>query len=408
MQVAVFHPGTQHSRQTALALQELGKLEWLATSLFSRADRPRLPGRVGRFVDDALARQEFPALAPSLVRTHGAIEWSERIAARMGFPKLAQRLDAWGNARFGTWVAGQAARSDAPLALWGYDGVANTCFADPRTSALPRILDRTIADLRVWNRERETILSTHPDWLGGGLPVASQERIASDQEEYDRATAILCGSPFVAESIRGEAPIAGIADKLRVLPYTFDRALFGGAPEPQLSPLGAPVRFLFAGQVSARKGIQHVVEAFSRIPAGAATLTLAGPMMVPERLIAAHSDRIEWVGSIPRREMPALMRRHDVFVFPSYFEGSAIVLLEALASGLAIIQSKQAGYGASAESGIVLDRPSTDGVEEAIASLIADRDRLLAMRRAALAESSAFEFGRYRGRIAELLLDLGI
>jgi hypothetical protein len=34
MKVGVFHPGTQHSWQTALAFQEAGTLAWFATSIF--------------------------------------------------------------------------------------------------------------------------------------------------------------------------------------------------------------------------------------------------------------------------------------------------------------------------------------------------------------------------------------
>ena len=38
MKVAVFHPGTQHSWQTAFALQQLGRLQWYATSIFYKPD----------------------------------------------------------------------------------------------------------------------------------------------------------------------------------------------------------------------------------------------------------------------------------------------------------------------------------------------------------------------------------
>ena len=49
MKVAVFHPGTQHSWQTAYALQQLDRLEWYATSIFYKPDSmpyllERLPG----------------------------------------------------------------------------------------------------------------------------------------------------------------------------------------------------------------------------------------------------------------------------------------------------------------------------------------------------------------------------
>ena len=87
MQVAVFHPGTQHSWQTALALQQLGRLAWYATSIFHQPER--WPYRLERYLPEPLAgrlgaefrRFNHPGLNPALVRTGGMAEWAERIAA---------------------------------------------------------------------------------------------------------------------------------------------------------------------------------------------------------------------------------------------------------------------------------------------------------------------------------------
>jgi hypothetical protein len=45
LKVGVFHPGTQHSWQTALAFQETEQLEWYLTSVFFN-DK----SKVGRFI----------------------------------------------------------------------------------------------------------------------------------------------------------------------------------------------------------------------------------------------------------------------------------------------------------------------------------------------------------------------
>lgn len=412
MQVAVFHPGTQHSRQTALALQQLGRLAFLATSLFDHPEHPlrhasrRLPRSAAARIERELARYAFPALDPKLVRTHGIAEWLERLTRRTGLEGLAAHIDSFGNDRFGARIARAAAR-DGPHALWGYSSSSLRAFAHPASAGVPRILDRSIADWRCWNRELEAIRTGHPDWLMPRQRPVSAERIAHDDEEFALATRILCGSPFVAESIRKHSPVPALVGKLRVLPYCWDEALFGGAPEPELRPAGEPVRFLFVGQVSARKGIQHLLEAIVRLPRGAATLTLAGPLAVPERTLARYADRIDYRGPLHRSEIPALMQAHDALVFPSHFEGSAVTLLEAMASGLALIQTTQAGLGMSAESGFAVT-PDADAVEAAMRALHADRARLLAMRRAAHSEAAEFNFARYCAAIAALLDEMEI
>lgn len=404
MQVAVFHPGTQHSRQTALALQQMGRLAFLATSLFDSRLRRGLPGPLRR----AWEGHGHDALDPDKVRTHGVIEVAERLAARAGLGRLSYHLDRWGNRRFASWLAAEAARARPPVALWGYDGAALQAFSDPRLADRPRILDRTIADWRVWNEERALIAQTHGAWLAGSSPPADAAQIARDEAEYAAATRIVCGSPFAAESIAAHSTTSGVAAKLTILPYPFDAALFSDQAGTKPAPAGAPVRFLFLGEVSARKGIHHVLEAFARLPRGSAQLTVAGPRRVPARLLAPYTDKVDFICPVPRRAVSALMRRHEVLVLPSHFEGSAITLLEALASGLAIIQSRQAGLGASEASGIMLDRPETELVENAMAALAVDRDRLGAMRHAALAEAERYSFARYREGIAAVLAATGI
>ena len=80
MQIGVFHPGTQHSWQTALALQQLGRLEWYATSIFYQPDlwpyrlERLLPGRLGDRLHREFSRFSQPALDPRLVRTSGMAE----------------------------------------------------------------------------------------------------------------------------------------------------------------------------------------------------------------------------------------------------------------------------------------------------------------------------------------------
>ncbi|QZD93907.1 glycosyltransferase family 4 protein [Qipengyuania gelatinilytica] len=413
MQVAVFHPGTQHSRQTALALQQLGRLAFLATGLFDHpSSRMRslaraLPSALSAPLETELSRFAAKGLDPAKVRAMARYELPERIAARLGAGDLATRLDAALNATFGRKVAAMAGR-EGPFVLWGYDGSSATAFNDPRAAGCYKILDRTMADSRSWNEERERIAATHGDWLGKGSPAWSADKIAMDDAEFAAADRIVCGSPFVMDTIRAYSPVGGVADKLELLPYGFDAALFGSDVDPAFVPEAEPVRFLFAGQVAARKGVQHVLEAFGKLPKGSARLTLLGQLGLPEPILARYRDRVDILGAVPRAEVPAIMREHHALVFPSHNEGSAIVLPEAMASGLAIIQTAAAGLGASANSGFVLDRPNAGGVEEAMAKLIANRELLHSMRLAAIAEARQRNSDAYRDAIAALLEKLGL
>ena len=413
MKVGVVHPGTQHSRQTALALQQLGKLAFLATGLFDhprrkvRAMLPFLPSRLADKLDTEMRRFAFDSLDPKLVRAFPFYELPERIMTRSGAAVLGQAVDTRLNAAFGRKIAGMASREER-LALWAYDGAAWSLFTDPRTAHCPKILDRTMTDCRSWNAERLRLIEDDPEWFSDGSPAWLEKRIAQDDLEYASADRIVCGSPFVIQSILEHSPVEGLKDKLRILPYCFDETLFERGTPAEPPAAGEPVRFLFVGQVAGRKGIRHVLDAFMQCAPAEATLTVVGTIGLDDTLLAPYRDRVSFTGPVPRTQIPALMMDHHAFVFPSYHEGSAIVLLEAMAAGLAIIQTAASGLGASEESGFVLERPDTDAVATAMRTLIEDRDVLHSMRRAAKREASSRNFAAYRDNIAALLADMGI
>ena len=413
MQVAVFHPGTQHSWQTALALQQLGRLAWYATSIFHQPDR--FPYRLERYVPPPLARRmakefrrfEHAGLDPALVRTGGSAEWAERIAARAGWPGLALRIDAWGNRRFVRQIAGSVGSAE-PFALWGFNGCALSSFELAKRHGRHCILDRTIGDFRLYNTAMDALAETYGDWF---LPTERRippAAIDLDDAEYRIADTILAGSPFAADTIRRAVPDPAIHAKLRVLGYCYDEALFSSAPTPAPIPRDGPVRFLFLGQANPRKGIHLLLEAIARIPRSMAELTIVGSLRIPPKMFAPYADRVTCIPTVARADVPAFMAAHHVLVLPSYFEGSALTLLEALASGMALIQSHQAGVGVTRQTGILLDRLDTDTLHAAMLAAIGDRDRLDGWRGAAQGEAGRHSFAHYRDNIAALLGELAL
>ncbi len=410
-QWGVFHPGRQHAALTARALHDLGRLAWFGTGI---ADRPgslphaivhRLPGRVGKTLQRELTRFACPLLPSDKIVTAGWHEWAERVAARAGLRRVARQIDARGNAAFGAALV-RALDGDLPAGLWGYNGSSRSLFSHPAAAGSRKVLDRTIGDWRAWNAVLEQLRRACPSWLLPTDRPVSNSQIAKDDEEYALADRIVCGSPFVAQTIRANSPVPGISARLEIVPYCFDPALFGPpAPHRDLDR-AAPVRFLFVGHLSARKGVHHVLEAIAALSPARASLTLVGEMAVPAAAFAPFAGRVTWHRAVPRARVPAIMAAHDVLLLPSYFEGSAITLLEALASGLAIVQTPQAGLGVDEASGIVIARPDTALLVAAMERLMTDRTLLARMQRQAAARAQDFTLHRYREGIAAMLAGL--
>jgi glycosyltransferase involved in cell wall biosynthesis len=411
--IAVFHPGTQHSWQTALALQQLDRLQFYATSIFYVPDR--WPYRAVHYVPAALrnrALAEFrrvhhPGLDPARVVTTGSIEWFERIANRFGYRRTARWLDRIGNRRFAHALAGRIAAPE-PFGLWGFNGSSRDAFEGAKRAGRLCILDRTTGDWRTYNRDMNAVFDRYREFFLTAEYRVPQWQIDRDDAEYASADMILVGSEFAAGTIRREAADRAAAERVRVLNYCFDEYLFGALPPPVHRSHSGPVRFLVLGQPHVRKGIHLILDAFARIPASAATLTIVGDLQIPRAVFARYADRVVHRPTVPRPDVPAIMAQADVLLFPSYFEGSALSLIEGLAAGLALIQTPNAGEGVTPECGLLMPEVSEQALYDAVMATIEDRHRLDAWRAAAQGVARRYTFANYRSGIATLLdkLDL--
>jgi len=115
--------------------------------------------------------------------------------------------------------------------------------------------------------------------------------------------------------------------------------------QPRAPRSSDEVVFLMCGQMIARKGVDLLLNAFSRLDHG--RLLLVGreaelPLLmrdVPEHVRA----RIEYAGFQPPEALPALFARADVFVLPSRYDGWGVVVNQALGAGLPILCSDAVG-----------------------------------------------------------------
>lgn len=131
-------------------------------------------------------------------------------------------------------------------------------------------------------------------------------------------------------------------------PEFFHRRTWSDTREPQL---------LFVGTWIDHKGIYALAEAFERLLALAPgiRLTIAGcaenEQTVRRYFSAAAQGSINVRPFISRAEMPELYAQHDIFVLPSLVEGMPLVLLEAMASGLAVVTTESSGMTDLVEDG---------------------------------------------------------
>jgi len=88
-------------------------------------------------------------------------------------------------------------------------------------------------------------------------------------------------------------------------------------------------------------------------------------------------DRVEFLGTVSRRELADRYRRAAVFCLPSRQEGFGIVFLEAMAHARPIVAARAAAVPetvADGEVGILADPNDPEAFAQALATLLEDRD----------------------------------
>lgn len=141
----------------------------------------------------------------------------------------------------------------------------------------------------------------------------------------------------------------------------------------------AELRLLSVGRLIPQKGVEHLVRALAamrpvRRPVSL-TIVGSGPQEAElQALVRALGVRgVRFAGFVDQDELPAYYAAADVFVFPTLADTYGIVLLEAAASGLALITSVYAGasldFAKDGEGGLMIDPHDEHALAELIARL---------------------------------------
>lgn len=170
-----------------------------------------------------------------------------------------------------------------------------------------------------------------------------------------------------------------------------------------------PLRIGFTGKLIAIKGVDELLHATALLPrdrAWSLAVVGDGPLMPELRALAAQldiGDRVTFHGFANTTEMAPLLGGFDVVVVPSRLDRRALITIEAMAAGSAIVVSTATavwGPGDLVEhevTGLVYPSGDPRALASELSRLIADRPFLMKLRRAGTERSAAYgpdEFAR--------------
>ena len=232
-----------------------------------------------------------------------------------------------------------------------------------------------------------------------GIPVIYQEagipfHPPNFERYYEQFTSVL---PFCSEIAALSPRLAAHCEEqlpytkpLTVLPLMYDELHNGNGTHPKARDA---ITFGFAGRIEKLKGPMILMEAFGRAHPRCPNIHLkvAGEGSQRDQLARRArslkiSDSYDYYGLYTKlTERAAFMRSLDVFVMPSFTEGTPNSIIEAMANGLPIIASEVGGIPdmIDSESGILVPPGDADALSRAIMRLAEDDSLRIRMGKAA-------------------------
>ena len=181
-----------------------------------------------------------------------------------------------------------------------------------------------------------------------GLPgreFAHPKIIDKELQEYREAEAIVLPSQFSRETFISRGVPAA---KLLLAPY--------GVNLTNFYPVGKPdktFRVIHCGQISLRKGVHYLLQAFTELQLPGAELWLIGSLTEEFRPLLQRfaSASIRHLGPFPEPELHKYYSQGSVFCLNSIEDGFGMVLVQAMACGLPVITTTNTGAADAVREG---------------------------------------------------------
>ena len=314
--------------------------------------------------------------------------------AKSGSERIKTYL--WAGKTFGKLILDRGLRGTG---VYTFNTAGLNILTAAKNRGMKAILEQTIAPYQIQYQLMQQEQDLHPGWEP---PLENtsyhQEYIERENQEWEAADLIVCGSKFVRESIQKchQHP-----KQFAVIPYGVSGKFI--LPPPQKPLHRGILRILTVGSVGLRKGSPYVLEAAKRLQ-GKAIFRMVGPIHVSPSAKASLQANLELVGQVPRAQIRQHFDWADIFLLPSICEGSATVTYEALACGLPVIATPNTGSIVRDNiDGYIVPIRDVDSIVNRIELLISQPEKLADMSQRASERAIYGNLDSYAQRLTEVL-----
>lgn len=402
LRISVVMDGSRRHYDVAKALHQLGCLE----NLF--ADWYAVPGSIECVIANCIARAR-PRLGLRMLERYSSQIPVDRIIRNpmltlrtnltRPYFKVPEEYWRWVSELTANWIA-RHGFGDANC-LYGY--VRNLHPALCRIAREKKLIvlgEQMIAPAAI---EREECEKQQLQWPGWEVETSFESlRMVEDVEiqTWSNVDKILAPSQYVASGLVKQ----GVkSEQVYIVPYP---AEFKDFDFVDRSDRSEPVRIGFVGQINLRKNAPVFFEVAKRLFSDRVVFEMVGKNYISEDIVREYSQFVKFAGSVPRSQVFEKLAAFDIFFFPSTCEGSAGVVLEAMATGLPIVTTPNSGtIVENGISGFIFEPNDIDAITRCIEGLVASRDLRLALGLTASQKVSELTLLRYGKSIASAFRD---
>jgi len=245
-------------------------------------------------------------------------------------------LERVSNTAFARWAARVIPKQNWDM-VFSMSGVAEQLFEalSDRQSTL-RVLHRGSSHIRTQRR----LLEDEERRAGRWIEKPSDWIVAREEREYESADAIHVLSDFARDSFLEQ----GVPDdKIYLIRLGVRLSNFQASPEVIAERCrrirsGVPLRVLSVGTFCCRKGAIDLHQIVRELHGGPFAFRFVGPVAPDARKLADDLAALAvFTGKRRQSDLPREYEWGDVFLLPTIEDGFAVVLTQALASGLPLL-----------------------------------------------------------------------
>ena len=372
--------------------------------LFKLSDNPKLKD---------LKRRSLDKTWQPYTRSNSFFEFARLVTSKLNLNKLIAHesgifcIDKVYE-KHDKWVSNNLAKAKKRglSGVYAYEDGALSTFKKAKKLGLCCIYDLPIGYWKSARLLMKKEFDINPDW-SDTLTGFNDSLTKLDKKDQELALAdvLFVASSFTKKTLK---EYSGNLPEIRVIPYGFPEV----KQQKKYQPLeNRKLKVLFIGGLSQRKGISYLFEAVEGMQTEV-ELTVVGHKAVAHcNALNEALEKHNWIPSLPHDQILACMSDHDVFVFPSLFEGFGLVITEAMSQGVPVITTdRTAGPDLikHGEDGWIVPAGSSSALKNVLAEILQKPEILEQFGLAAQNKAKARPWSVYGQEMADALSSLKI